>query len=194
MNDKLLIDLYGYYGQYRDFLTRTLFVQNKTGAPVTQADTALGNIFSLPVNIKDKVKTYGFGLGIDYRLPLNFVISVNGSSDQLSDLPPGFVSFFNSPKYRANATLANNGFGKAKRYGFNVTYKWQDEYFYQGDFASGNVPSVQTLDAQVSAKLLKSRTMIKVGANNLLNQYYVNAVGNAQVGGLYYVSFGFNLF
>lgn len=196
LGDKLLIDGYGYYGQYRDFLTRTLIVQNRLGGPIMLADTSgsVGNVYSVPVNIKDKVKTYGFGLGIDYRLPLNFVISVNGSSDQLSDLPAGFVSFFNSPKYRANATLANNGFGNGKRYGFNVTYKWQDEYFYQGDFASGNVPSIQTLDAQVSAKLLKSRTMIKLGANNLLNQYYVNAVGNAQVGGLYYVSFGFNLF
>ena len=193
LGNKLLIDAFAYFGQYQDFLTRQLIVQNKTGAPITAADTSAGNVYSVPVNIKDKVKTHGFGLSVDYKLPLNFVISVNGSSDELSNLPIGFVSFFNAPKYRANATLANNGFGKAKRYGFNVTYRWQDQYFYQGDFASGNVPSFQTLDAQISAKLTKTKTIIKLGANNLLNQYYVNAVGNAQVGGLYYVSFGFNL-
>ncbi len=153
-------------------------MQNKAGGPITLADTSgsVGNVYSVPVNIKDKVKTYGFGLGIDYKLPRNFLISLNGSSDQLSNLPAGFVSFFNSPKYRANATLANSGFGNKKRYGFNVTYKWQDKYFYQGDFASGNVPDIQTIDAQVSAKLPKTKTIVKLGANNLLNQYYVNAV------------------
>jgi hypothetical protein len=33
-----------------------------------------------------------------------------------------------------------------------------------------------------------------LGANNLLNQYYVNAAANSMVGGLYYVSFGYNVF
>ncbi len=194
MEDKLLIDAYGYFGEYKDFLTRTLIVQNKTGAAISQADTANGNIYSVPTNIKDKVKTYGFGLSLDYRLPYNFSIGLNGSSDVLSDLPVGFVSFFNSPKYRFNGTLSNSGFGKNKRMGLNVTYRWQDGFYYQGDFASGNVPQVHVLDAMISYKLPATKSMIKLGANNLLNQYYYNAVGNAQIGGLYYIGFGYNLY
>lgn len=194
MDQKLLIDAYGYFGQYQDFLTRTLIVQNKSGAPISQADTANGNIYSVPTNIKDKVKTYGFGLSFDYRLPLNFSIGLNASSDVLTDVPVGFVSFFNSPKYRFNGTLSNSGFGANKRMGFNVTYRWQDGFYYQGDFASGNVPQVHVLDAQVSYKLPATKSIIKIGANNLLNQYYYNAVGNAQIGGLYYVGFGYNLY
>ena len=90
--------------------------------------------------------------------------------------------------------MANNGFGKNKAYGFNVTYRYQDAFNYQGDFASGDVPSVQTVDALVSVKLPETKTLLKVGANNLLNQYYRNATGNSVVGGLYYVSIGFNLY
>lgn len=194
MDDKLLIDAYGYFGEYKDFLTRTLIVQNKTGAPITQADTANGNIFSVPTNIKEKVKTYGYGLSFDYRLPLNFSIGLNASSDVLSDLPTGFVSFFNSPKYRFNGSLANSGFGPNKRLGFNVTYRWQDGFDYQGDFASGLVPQVHVLDAMISYKLPSTKSMVKLGANNLLNQYYYNAIGNAQIGGLYYIGFGYNLY
>ncbi|MEJ7627274.1 MAG: TonB-dependent receptor [Ferruginibacter sp.] len=194
LNDKLLIDLYGYFGQYKDFLTRTLLVQSQTGAAITQADTSKGFIFSVPVNIADKVKTFGYGISLDYRLPLGFGIAANASSDELKDLPAGFVSFFNSPKYRFNGSISNSGFGNAKRYGFNITYKWQDKYFYQGDFASGNVPEIHTVDMQISAKLPKSKSIIKLGANNLFNDYYVNAIGNAQVGGLYYISFGYNLY
>jgi hypothetical protein len=36
--------------------------------------------------------------------------------------------------------------------------------------------------------------MIKIGATNLLNKYYVDAIGNSQIGGLYYISFGYNVF
>jgi len=191
---KLLIDVYGYFGQYTNFLTRRLVAQSKTGNIADLANPTARNVYSLPVNASGKVTTFGFGIGLDYRLPKNFQVSTNLSSDELEDLPAGQVSFFNSPKYRFNASLANNGFGPSKRMGFNVAYRWQDTFFYQGDFASGQVPAFQTVDAQLSLKLPKTKSILKVGANNLLNQYYVNAVGNAQVGGLYYVSFGYNVY
>ena len=194
LQKKLLIDIYGYFGQYTDFLTRRLVVQSKTGNPADLGNPNARNVYSLPVNAAGKVKTFGFGIGLDYRLPKNFQVSTNLSSDELQDLPAGQVSFFNSPKYRFNASLANNGFGPSKRLGFNVAYRWQDTYFYQGDFASGQVPAIQTVDAQISLKLPKTKSILKLGANNLLNQYYVNAIGNAQVGGLYYVSYGFNVY
>jgi hypothetical protein len=51
------------------------------------------------------------------------------------------------------------------------------------------------LDAQISMKLPKmNNSMIKIGASNILNHYYTDAVGNPQVGGLYYVSLGYNVF
>ena len=75
-----------------------------------------------------------------------------------------------------------------------MVYKFQDAYRYQGDFASGNIPSAQILDAQVSYKFPKTKSIVKIGANNLLNEYYINAIGNSRVGGLYYVSFGYNLY
>jgi outer membrane receptor protein involved in Fe transport len=93
-----------------------------------------------------------------------------------------------------NISLSNTGFGKNKQYGFNVGYRYQDAFFYQGDFASGDIPAVKTVDAQVSMKLPAVKTLLKIGANNLLNQYYRNATGNSVVGGLYYESLGFNLY
>jgi outer membrane receptor protein involved in Fe transport len=73
-------------------------------------------------------------------------------------------------------------------------YRWQQSVNYQGDFASGMLPDVHTLDAQVSMKLPKTKSIFKIGATNLLNQYYYNAIGNSSVGGLYYVSFGYNIY
>lgn len=191
-NGKVLIDAYGYYGRYKNFIARTLIGQTATpgGTPNPVTDRK----FSVPVNIEDDVTTYGFGLGIDYRFVRAWTLSINLSSDRLQDVPPGYIAFFNAPKYRYNATLSNTGFGKDKLIGFNVSYRWQDAFFYEGDFANGDIAAIHTVDAQVSYKLPKVKSVIKLGGNNILNQYYFNAVGNSFVGGLYYVSFGYNIY
>lgn len=108
--------------------------------------------------------------------------------------PSTVIASINAPKYKGNVSLGNTGFGTAKRYGFNVVYKWQQGFNYVEDFANGDLQAVQTLDAQVSMKLPKSKSIVKLGANNLLNQYYYNAIGNSQIGGLYYISYGFNVY
>lgn len=200
LDGKLLLDASGYFGQYSDFLTRIVVVRSKTtNAPPVAADTVNGSTFSIPINISEKVKTYGFGITADYRLPKNFTIGFNVSSDRLSnDVTTDFLGakqiYFNAPKYKVNASFGNTGFGCNKRLGFNIAYRWQDAFFYQGDFANGQLPAVQTLDAQLSIKLPSTKSILKFGANNLLNQYYYNAIGNSQIGGLYYVSFGYNVY
>jgi outer membrane receptor protein involved in Fe transport len=193
IENKLLIDLYGYYGQYQNFLSRTNTVQVTNGVAITDPSVATRNI-SIVINAPGNVKTYGFGFSADYRLPLNFTVGGNIASDNLTDVPANFVAYFNSPKYKGNLNFGNTGFGPAKRLGFNVAYRWQEGYYYQGDFANGNLPAVHTLDAQISLKLPKSKSIIKLGANNVLNQYYYNGIGNSQIGGLYYVSFGYNIY
>lgn len=202
LNDKLLIDAYAYMGEYSNFLTRTLLIQPTSGnvADVVNAlannipVTNVGNIYSIPINSNGKVKTFGWGFGVDYRLPLNFTVSANAYSDELKDVPANFRSFFSTPKYRTNISVSNSGFGNKKRLGFSASYKWQDEFLYDADFATGTIPAIHTVDAQVSYKIPSTRSVLKVGANNLLNQYYYNAPGNSIVGGLYYVAFAYNVF
>ncbi|MFT3679310.1 MAG: TonB-dependent receptor [Ferruginibacter sp.] len=208
VQDKLLIDVYGYYGQYKNFITRSLIIQPYNTQPITgttqeqlaadlqsgKPPASLGNIFSVPVNTTSKVKTYGWGLSLDYRLPSNFQAGANVSSDQLSDVPAGFKTYFSTPKYRTNLSLSNTGFGYKKRLGFNVTWRWQDAFFYESDFANGTVNAVNTVDMQISYKIPSAKSIIKLGANNLLNEYYTNGMGNSVIGGLYYVSFGYNVF
>jgi outer membrane receptor protein involved in Fe transport len=197
LNDKLLIDVYGYLGTYQNFIVSRQVVQAKGTTPLTFnniRDASIAKIFSTNTNASESVSTYGYGIGLEYRLPLNFYVSGNFSSDVLEDLPEGFIAFFNAPKYRANVTLGNNAMCKNKLYGFNITYKWQDKLFYESTFATGNVPAFQTVDAQISRRLPSIKSIFKVGATNLLNQYYIQGLGNPSIGGLYYVSFTYNVF
>ena len=203
-NKRLLIDLYGYYGTYQNFIARTLVAQSVNGdkSVFTNPTTVTANLnnpgiattYSVPTNIKGNVNTYGFGLGLTYSLPHNFLIGANVTSDHLDNVPDGFIAGFNAPDYRLGATFSNTGFGKGNKFGFNFSYRWQDDVNYQGDFANGIVPAFQTLDAQVSYKFTEQKVLLKLGASNILNQYYRDGFGNATIGGIYYVSVGYNLF
>ncbi|HUZ57286.1 MAG TPA: TonB-dependent receptor [Hanamia sp.] len=203
-NKRLLVDLYGYYGIYKNFISSVLVAQSVNGdksvftnpATVTANlnNAAVSTTYSVPTNVSGNVNTYGFGLGLTYSLRNNFLIDANISSDHLGSVPAGFQADFNTPDYRWGITFSNTGFGKDKRYGFNFTYRWQDKVEYQGDFANGTIPAFQTLDGQVSYKFPAQKVLLKLGATNILNQYYRNGFGDASIGGLYYVSIGYNLF
>src|SRR5690606_30523393 len=129
---------------------------------------ATTRFFSVPINIEEDVTTYGFGIGLDYRFYKSYTFSTNLSSDVLKDVPEGYISFFNAPKYRFNASVSNAGIGKEKRVGFMVSYKWQDAFYYEGDFANGDISAIHTLDAQVSYRLPKIKSVVKLGGNNIL--------------------------
>lgn len=182
---KLLVDAYAYWATYDDFITAVNGLQVGTNRSFSVSQNAVGT-----------VKTKGWGLSLDYLLPANFVVGANVYGDQISDKPsdPNFVSYFNTPKTRYNVSIGNTGFLIHKKVGFNLIYKWQDGFYYEGSFGVGNVPSFGTIDAQATYKLSEINSAIKFGATNLLNKYYINGFGNAQVGGLYYVSFGYNIF
>ncbi len=195
-DNKLLIDAYGYYGIYKDFITRIIVLQSITANPQPQdiLDPAKRRNLSVPVNTPTKVKTLGAGLSLEYRFNRGFYANVNGSYDDLQDVPEGFITYFNSPNFRANVVAGNNGLGKGGRIGFSIAYRWQDAFYYESDLANGFVPAFHNLDAQVSYKFPEIKSLIRIGANNLLNQYYTNAIANPSMGGLYYVAFGYNIF
>ncbi|MDE3235378.1 MAG: TonB-dependent receptor [Bacteroidota bacterium] len=181
---RLLVDAYMYFAKYDNFISSSNGLQ-----------VATGKIFSVSQNAVGIVKTRGWGASLEYQLPRNFSIIGNVYSDEMTDTPndPTFVSYFNTPKYRVNFGFANSGFLYKKRIGFNVMYRYQDGFFYEGTFGSGPVTSFAVLDGMVSYKLPATKSMIKLGATNLLNKYYTNGFGNAQVGGLYYISYAFNV-
>ena len=66
---------------------------------------------------------------------------------------------------------------------------WVEQGNTQGDV---RLPSWNTVDAQVSYRLPALKTVAKLGATNLLNQYYAQGYGLARIGGLYYLSLTFD--
>ncbi|MBS1579760.1 MAG: TonB-dependent receptor [Bacteroidetes bacterium] len=189
---KFLIDVYAYMASYDNFITSVNGLQVGFNPVLGRSNTA----FSVSQNANGTVKTSGWGASVDYLLPNNFMVGANIYGDKITDQPsdPNFVSYFNTPKTRVNLSFGNTGFLYQKRIGFNIVYKWQESFWYEGSFAVGNVPAFGTIDAQATYKFPEIKSQIKFGATNLFNKYYINGFGNAQVGGLYYVAFGYNIF
>ena len=191
---RLLIDVYAYWATYQNYLGSTTCVQSNTGSVAGLASSSTRTVYNISVNSTSDIKTNGWGASVEYLLGGNYSINANVYQDQISDAPTGFVTYFNTPKTRYNLGFSNSGFLYKNRVGFGVTYRWQDSFTYEGSFAIGNVPSYGSVDGMISYKFPQIKSLVKLGATNVFNHYYYNGFGNAQVGGLYYISFGYNVF
>ncbi|MFN5932344.1 MAG: TonB-dependent receptor plug domain-containing protein, partial [Sphingobacteriales bacterium] len=194
-NKRLMVDVYGYFGEYKNFITSVNVVQSITAnpQPTDILDPAKRRILQVPINSPTLVKTYGAGISIEYNFQKGFFTNLNGSFDKLGEVPNGYITNFNAPNYRYNVTFGNNGFLKDKRTAFNIAYRWQDAFFYTSSLANGYVPAYHNVDAQISYKFPQIKSVMRIGATNILNQYFITAIANPSIGGMYYVGFAYNI-
>ena len=198
INKKLLIDLYVYAGKYTNFISGVQVVQpvvpGKSLLPTDVGNPDKSNSYSISTNAPGDVYTSGWGLSADYLLPYNFNFAASVYTDEIGSLPTGFISYFNTPLFRANFGLNNSGFLFKNRLGFGANIHYQDDFVYEGTFSVGKVSSFNTIDAVITYKVPAVKSLIKVGGTNILNHYYQTAYGSPSIGGLYYVSLAYNVF
>jgi len=192
IGDRLMIDGYYYYSRYRDFLINAAVVQSKAGNKYELYSPYSSTNLSYVQNSEAEVKSSGWGISLDYRFLKNYYLYSNVFSDVLNNVPAGEVTFFNAPKYRYNIGLRNENI-RNSGLGFNVVFKWQDNNYYEGTFVSGTLPYFGWWDGQVSYRPKGSKSVFRAGGTNLGNNYYRTGYGSPAVGGLYYISYGFNL-
>jgi len=196
INKRLLLDFYAYTGKYTNFISGVTVLQSRNAANPQLSDLADASkriAYSISTNAPGDVYTSGWGISADYLLPNNFSFSSSVYTDEIGNLPSGFISYFNTPLFRANFALNNSGFLLKKRLGFSANLHYQDDFLYEGTFAVGKVASFNTIDAALTYKVPSIKSMIKVGGTNILNHYYQTAYGSPSIGGLYYVSFAYNV-
>ncbi|MBC7417479.1 MAG: TonB-dependent receptor, partial [Pedobacter sp.] len=180
ISKSLLIDTYGYYNIYKDFIGGVDLYQNPTTGAVK---------FSVATNTPGNVKSYGGAFGLEY-LVRKFNFSGNVSYNKLSQLPDNIINTFNTPEIRYNLGVGSKEI--IKNVGFNVQYRWQDKFYWNSTFVSGAVPAFSTADAQLNLKVPSINSIFKIGGSNILNKYYITSYGNPDAGAIYYVSITFN--
>lgn len=220
INNKLYIDAFYYRSQYNDFIATQNYVQPKNGTTADLSNAATSTTYQVNFNNFNEIFVNGFGIGIDYAIGDGYSIAANYANQvglitlkdnagnirkdpfgddivkrKMSNLEVSQVgrNFFISPENRYNITLSNPKV--IKNFGFSIAYRWTSEMWVEQGTTQGDImlPSWSTVDASVTYRLSNIKSMIKLGGSNLLNKYYSQGYGLAQIGGLYYVSFNYGL-
>ena len=196
-DNKLSVDFSTYYNMYSNFISnKDVLVLVDPTTPVTVANLTnrdLVRTFSVKTNSTVDVDSYGLGIGLStkvfngYNVGLNYTWS-KFSFDQAQD--PDFEAGFNTPEHKLKAQFGHpNVF---ENFGFNVSARWQTEFYWQSTFLEGNVEERTVLDAQINYSVPSIKSVFKVGGSNLTGKEYLSAPGVGAIGSQYYISWTIN--
>ena len=204
---KITADLSAYYSTYKNFISGEAVIAplygtvdaNNDGAvdfdPLSLGALVNGDykVYQTYTNSKVDIRSYGASVGLSAKVLGNFDLSGNytyAKQDFDQAKNPSFETNFNTPEHRAKVSFGNTDL--FRNFGFNVAWKWSDEFFWEQTFGDGVVPSYHVLDAQVNLRMPEWKSSFKVGASNLLGDEYFTAFGTGYIGSQYYVSWTIN--
>ena len=204
---KITADLSAYYSTYKNFISGEAVIAPLYGTVDANNDgtvdfdpLSLGalvngdfKVYQTYTNSKVDISSYGASVGLSAKVLGNFDLSGNytyAKQDFDQAKNPSFKTNFNTPEHRAKLSFGNTDL--FRNFGFNVAWKWSDEFFWEQTFGDGVVPSYHVLDAQVNLRMPEWKSSFKVGASNLLGDEYFTAFGTGYIGSQYYVSWTIN--
>lgn len=194
------VDLNAYYNIYNNFSTTARVYAPYYGnvsTDVATAAQALSNgdarLFQVYSNSLATVNSLGLGAGLSKKVYKNFELGANYNYAQFDfnqDEDPSFISYFNTPKHRVKASLSNTKL--FKNFGFNINWRWSEQYKWESSFADGMIPSISVFDAQASYALPALKSVLKVSGTNIGGKDYLQVVGAGRIGQQWLVSWTIN--
>lgn len=196
-NNKLFIDVDGYYSTYNNFIGQVDVTVPLTGSVTANDPTvyhemtnkANQNRYRVWTNSRSTVSNYGAAIAISYNFYKGYTISGNANFNKLvqdKTASDALIPGFNTPEWFTNITFGNREV--VKNVGFNVLWRWQQSFYWQNLFGNGTVPAYGTVDAQVTYRLPKQHSTIKLGASDIFNKSYYQYVGGPNIRGIYYLA------
>jgi hypothetical protein len=99
---------------------------------------------------------------------------------------------FNTPENKFQIGVGNRKL--TKNLGFNINFRYQEEFLWQSDFGDWNVPAFGVFDAQLSYRVPSIKTIVKLGGANIGGSDYRTNLGGPFIGQQYYLSLTFDEF
>jgi hypothetical protein len=208
LDNKLVIDIDAYSNVYNGFLGQVqVFVpigetvgsdaaviamldrnRDATTANGSNAASKGQERYRVYTNAKNTYHNFGSALGITYNIYKKYTISGNLNFNKMktNETNDIFVTGFNTPQWSSNLSFGNREV--TKNIGFNITWRWQDAFLWESPLVTGSIAAYSTIDAQVTFRVPKLYSQIKVGGANILNHRYLQYAGGPTIGGLYYVA------
>jgi len=193
--NKLTLDMSVYYNKYKDFISGEVVSAPLYGIAGTN-DISIDAIsnrdfrdYQTYTNSEADVNSYGGSIGLSLKVFGNFDLGgsytyTKQDFDQAAF--PDFITSFNTPEHKTKVNFGNTNL--FENFGFNVAWRWSDDYWWQATFGDGAIPAYNVLDAQINYRVPSLKSTFKVGATNLLGDEYFTAIGVGSIGSMYYVS------
>ena len=217
--NSFIIDASAYYSAYNDFLANESVVAplygnvnnfDLTGYDPANPASVAGlnpdtqqilaalsngdfNGYQTYTNSEETVNSYGAAVAVSTKVFKDFDISANYTYAHLDfDIKanPDFRTNFNTADHKVKASFGNTDL--FTNFGFNVAWRWSDNYYWESSFGDGEIPAFHVMDAQINYRIPSLKSSIKVGAANLLQDEYFTAFGTGFIGSQYYVSWTIN--
>ncbi len=197
--NKLVVDFSTYYNSYKDFITQEVVIAPYYG---TVGDGSLSvaaiansdfQAYSTYTNSDADVNSYGASLGLSMKVLGNYDLEGSYTYTKLDfdrAANPDLQLNFNTPEHKFKASFGNTEL--FKNFGFNVSYRFSDDYFWEATFAQGVVPEFHNVDAQLNYTVPSIKSTFKAGGTNILGDEYFTAVGTGFIGSMYYLSWTIN--
>jgi len=203
--NNLIVDFSAYRNSYKDFISTEIVVAPyygvvgeaaPTGLPLPVGALAIANgdytAYSAYTNSRAGITSYGASIGLSTKVFGNFDLSGNytyAKMDEDKDFPD-FNTNFNTPEHKFKASFGNTAL--FENFGFNVAYRFSDDYYWEASFGNGVVEEFHTVDAQINYSVPSIKSTFKAGATNLLGTEYNTAFGTGNIGSMYFLSWTIN--
>ncbi len=193
------LDMSAYYNQYSDFISGENVIApfyGKVGDNgLSVAAIAAGDyqVYQAYTNSPVDVNSYGASGMLTAKVLKKFDFTANYTftkQDFDRTLYPDFRTNFNTPEHKVKASFGSTEL--VDNFGFNVAWRWSDDYFWEAAFGDGEVPSFSTIDAQINYTIPSLKSTLKLGAANLGGYDYFTAFGTGLIGSQYYLSLTIN--
>jgi iron complex outermembrane recepter protein len=194
LNQRLLIDLSYAYNRYKDMHGNIRIYgpadPTQQLSPADVNSNRLSPLYGRYYNIPGTPQAQFFTMGLQYqlmrhlRLAGGYTYAQAWGLEEGKSLDPGLIVSFNTPPHQTSLGLIGEEIGG--RWGFQVWHQWVHAYYFEITTFQGIVPTYNLFHAQVSYRLTRWPMQFRIGAQNLLNFYHIEARGGPSIGGLYY--------
>lgn len=200
IQDRRVFEVNYYRNYYQNFIGNLRVVKPRTSpsldlirAADQSANPGTSDLIFVIANSDRQIITQGLELLYDITGLSGINFSVNATfADIIQDSDDPLVPGFNTPPFKFNFKVGHRNI--TENFGAEFTWRSRAGFEWRSSFADGRVEGFSTFDIQLTFKVPRANSLIRIGGNNVTNNNQFNSYGGPEISAFYYLSFTFDPF
>ncbi|MBO3697622.1 TonB-dependent receptor domain-containing protein [Roseivirga sp. E12] len=200
IQDRRVFEVNYYRNYYQNFIGNLRIVKPRTSPSldliraVNQASSpGTSDLIFVTANSEKQIITQGLEVLYDITGLSGINFSVNATfADIIQDADDPLIPGFNTPPFKFNVKVGHRRI--SRNFGAEFTWRSRTAFDWRSPFADGRVTGFSTFDVQLTFRVPRANSLIRIGGNNVTNNNQFNSYGGPEISAFYYVSFSFDPF